>query len=189
MIIFVGGLIGAGKSTIARGLADHFSIPYYDVDEVKKVVYRTDPDFERNIAEGIPFNDEIRYEVFRRVFADLEELIKQHPHIVVDETLHKRDIRHVLYEEARRISGDFIVIWVQARKDIILQRLGAEKRAGHLLDDPLPLHNAFAREFEDYDRCVIDCHNNGPAEGTVADLVRLIKSAGALASFQPADPE
>lgn len=189
MIIFVGGLIGAGKSTIARGLAEHFAIPCYDVDEIKKIVYTKDPDFERNIAEGIPFNDEIRHEVFRRVFADLEDLIKQHPHIVVDETLHKRDIRHVLYEEARRISGDFIVIWVQARKDVILQRLGEEKRAGHLLDDPLPLHNAFEKEFEDYDRCVIGCHNNGPVEETVADLVHLIQNVGALASLQPADSE
>lgn len=185
MIIFVGGLIGAGKSTIARGLADHFSIPYYAVDEVKKVVYREDPDFERNITEGIPFNDEIRREVFRRVFADLEKLIETHPHIVVDETLHKREIRHFLYDEARRISGDFIVIWVQAREEVILKRLGDKKRTGHLLNDPLPLHNAFVREFEDYDRCIIDCHNNGPAEETVADLVHLINSAGSLASYQP----
>lgn len=187
MIIFVGGLIGAGKSTIARGLADHFSIPYYDVDEVKKVVYREDPDFEKNIADGIPFSNEIRRKAFRRVFADLEKLIKRHPYIVVDETLHKCEIRHFLYDEARRISGDFIVIWVQAREENILQRLGDRKRSGHLLNDPLPLHNAFAREFEDYDRCVIDCHNNGPAEETVADLVHLIKSAGSLASYQPAD--
>lgn len=186
MIIFVGGLIGAGKSTIARGLADHFSIPYYDVDEVKKVVYREDPDFERNIAEGIPFGDDIRREVFRRVFMDLEKLIEQYPHVVVDETLHKREIRHSLYEEARRISGDFIVIWVQAREEVILKRLGDKKRTGHLLNDPLPLHDAFLREFEDYDRCVIDCHNNGPAEETVADLVHLVKSAGSLASYRPA---
>jgi len=187
MIIFVGGLIGAGKSTIARGLAEHFSIPYYDVDEIKKIVYRKDPDFERNIAEGIPFSDASRREVFHRVFADLERLIGQHPHIVVDETLHKREIRHFLYDEARRISGDFIVIWVQAKEEIILERLGNKKRRGHLLNDPLPLHNAFAREFEEYNRCVIDCHNNGPADETIADLVHLIDCLGSLSKLQPAD--
>jgi len=187
MIIFVGGLIGAGKSTIAQGLAEHFAIPYYDVDQVKKLVYREDPDFEKNIVEGIPFSDDLRREVFRRVFADLEQLIAQNPHIVVDETLHKRNIRHFLYAEARRISGDFIVIWVQARKEVILKRLGGKKRSGHLLNDPMPLHDAFAREFEDYDRCIIDCHNNGSAEETVADLVHLIRSSASLADFRPAD--
>ena len=180
MIIFVGGLIGAGKSTIARGMADHFSFPYYDVDEVKKVVYHQDPDFEKNIAEGIPFSDELRIEVFRRVFADLKKLVKKHPHIVVDEALHKREIRQMLYAEARRIAGDFIVIWVQANKEIIRQRLSGKKRSGHILDDPMPLHNAFARQFEDYRRCVIDCPNNGTAEEAISDLVHLIEAIGGL---------
>ena len=76
MIIFVGGTIGAGKSTIARGLATHFGFPYYDVDEVKKVVYRQDPDFEKNMSEGIPFSDETRREVFRQVCSDLDDLVK-----------------------------------------------------------------------------------------------------------------
>jgi len=181
MIIFVGGTIGAGKSTIARGLAKHFTFPYYDVDEVKKVVFRRDPDFERNISEGIPFGDDIRRELFQQVFVDLEELIGKHPHIVVDETLHKREIRHILYDQARKVAGGFIVIWVQAREEVIIKRLGKKKRIGHLLDDPLPLHNAFTKEFEDYNRCVIDCPNNGTVAEAVADLVHLIESIGALA--------
>ena len=182
MIIFVGGTIGAGKSTIARGLATHFGFPYYDVDEVKKVVYRQDPDFEKNMSEGIPFSDETRREVFRQVCSDLDDLVEKQPNIVVDETLHKREIRHILYDQARKIAGGFIVIWVQAREDVILKRLGKKKRSGHLLDDPLPLHNTITREFEDYNRCVIDCPNNGLPEEAVADLVHLIESIGALAN-------
>ena len=182
MIIFVGGLIGAGKSTVAKGLAKHFDIPYYDVDEVKKTVYRKDPNFEKNIAEGIPFNDELRREVFAQVFSDLETMLDEHPHIVVDEVLHKREIRHALYDEARRLAGGFIVIWVQAREELILQRLGAKKRAGHMLDDPLPLHNAMAKQFDEYNRCVIDCPNNGDPEDAIADLTSLIENIGALSS-------
>ena len=185
MIIFVGGIIGAGKSTVARGLAGHFGFPYYDVDDVKKEVFRKDPDYERNIAEGIPFGDELRREVFRRVFSDLEKLVVESPHVVVDETLHKREIRHFLYEEAERIAGGFIVIWVQAREEVILERLGAKKRDNHFLDDPLPLHNAFIREFEEYDRCIIDCHNNGSADETIADLVGLFSNVALLAEASP----
>ena len=180
MIIFVGGVIGAGKSTVAKCLADHFAIPCYDVDAVKMKVFRRDPDYERNIEEGIPFNDELRREVFRQVFKDLEDLVGEHPHIVVDETLHKREIRHFLYEEAQRIAGGFIVIWVQAREEIILERLGAKKRSGHFLHDPLPLHKAFKRQFEEYDRSIIDCHNNGPVEKTIADLVHLFDNIATL---------
>ncbi len=180
MIIFVGGIIGAGKSTVAKALARHLDIPYYDVDEIKKEVFLKDPDYDKNIAEGIPFNDDLRREVFTRVFEDLEKLVGDYPHIVVDETLHKREIRHLLYKEAERIAGGFIVIWVQAREDVILQRLGAKKRSGHLLNDPLPLHNAFKREFEEYDRCIINCHNNGTVDNTVADLVDLFGNVAML---------
>ena len=180
MIIFVGGLIGAGKSTIAKGLAGHFGFPYYDVDETKKTVCRKDPDYEKNLREGIPFSDELRIEVFEHVFDDLERLVQEHPHVVVDEALHKREIRHVLYNKARRVAGGFIVIWVQADEDIILERLGSTKRAGHILDDPLPLHYALRDEFEDYNRCIIECPNNGKAEDSIADLVRLIQDIGSL---------
>ena len=76
MIIFVGGLIGAGKSTIAKGIASHFDFPYFDVDEIKKVVYRKDPDYEKNLREGIPFRDETRMEVFQMVCDDLETLVR-----------------------------------------------------------------------------------------------------------------
>jgi predicted kinase len=185
MIIFVGGIIGAGKSTVAKGLATHFNFPYYDVDEVKKRVFRQDPNYEKNIAEGIPFSDELRRDVFKRVFSDLEKLVVESPHIVVDETLHKRDIRQPLYAEAERIAGGFIVIWVQAREDVILKRLGARKRDNHFLDDPLPLHNAFKREFEEYDRCIIDCHNNGSVEETISDLVTLFDRAAVIAKAVP----
>ena len=123
--------------------------------------------------------------MFRRVFKDLEKLVKTHPHIVVDEALHKREIRQELYREARRIADDFIIIWVQANKDIIRQRLSGQERIGHILDDPMPLHDAFARQFEDYRRCVIDCPNNGSADEAIGDLVHLIEAIGGLTSLKP----
>ena len=182
MIIFVGGLIGAGKSTIARGLASHFDFPYYDVDEIKKVVYRQDPNFEKNLREGIPFSDETRIRVFEMVCKDLETLVEKEPHIVVDETLHKRETRHILYDEARRMAGGFIVVWVHADEDRILERLGGQKREGHILDDPLPMHHMLRAEFENYKRCIIDCPNNGSPADAVGDLVALIESIGSLSN-------
>jgi gluconokinase len=184
MIIFVGGLPGAGKSTIAKGLAEHFAIPYNDVDEFKKVVYPQDPDFERNIREGIPFSDELRLEVFRRLFLELEELLKNHRHVVVDEVMHKREIRRFVYDETTRLGVGFIVIWVQANEEVILERLGGKQRKGHILSDPLPLHRSFAREFENYERSVIVCPNNATPRESIADLVRLIKNVGMLDADQ-----
>ena len=70
MIIFVGGGIGAGKSSVAKGLAEHLSLLYYDVDKHKRVIYRQDPDYQNNMDKGIPFCKETRMKVYRKVVGD-----------------------------------------------------------------------------------------------------------------------
>ena len=86
MVIFVGGLPGAGKSSVARFLAEKLSIYYYDVDEVKKVIGPQDPDFEYNMRQGIPFTKEVRLKVFKKVVDDFEPLSETNAHLVVDES-------------------------------------------------------------------------------------------------------
>ncbi len=93
MIVFVGGLIGAGKSTVAKALAAHFSLHYYDVDEVKRHVFNQDPDFDLNMQNGTPFSDETRTQVYSEVVEDLKALSVKHRCIVVDDSLHKRALR------------------------------------------------------------------------------------------------
>ena len=181
MIVFVGGLIGAGKSTIAKMLADAFGCYYYDVDEVKKSFFRTDPDYERNLREGIPFSDATRARMFERVISDLKSLRESHEHVVVDEVLHRRELRHKLFDAAESIFGEFIVVWVQADEPTIIERLKSSKRKNHFLDDPIPMHEAFRREFEDFNRSVIICNNNGTPEEAFNKLQQLMASTASLA--------
>lgn len=185
MIVFVGGLIGAGKSTIARGLSAALEVPYYDIDEVKKAVFRTDPDYDRNMRDGIPFSDETRARVYDRVIADLAVMRQSADMVVVDETLHKRDLRRRLYRAARDLFGDFLVIWVRADDAVVQERLSATKREGHILDDPLPMQEAFRRQFEDFNRSVIVCNNNGAAEDSIEMLKALFCTVANLASRLP----
>ena len=181
MIIFVGGLVGAGKSTIAKGLARELACPYYDVDEVKKAVFREDPDYERNLREGIPFSDATRAKVYERVIADLQAQRSAHETIVVDEVLHRRELRHKLYRAAEEIFGAFLVIWVRADEKVVLARLNAARREGHLLADPIPMHEAFRKQFEDFNRSVIVCNNNGEPEESLSYLKDLIANVATLA--------
>jgi gluconate kinase len=170
MIIFVGGLIGAGKSTVARGLAEHLSVHYYDVDEYKREIYQQDPDYQRNMDKGIPFSDETRGKLFDRVTGDFDELARQHEHMVVDETLHKRESRKTLFEGARRHFGGYIIVWVKASEDLILERLNSKVREGHLLKDPIAMHKGFLAEFEPFEESIIVCRNEGALEDTIAEI-------------------
>ena len=114
MIVFVGGLPGAGKSSVARGLAQHLGILYYAVDEHKGPIDREDPDYERNMREGIPFCEATRMRLFEKVAGDFAGLAGDHDHLVVDETLHKQHLRNYLFRAAEQHFGGYVVIWVKA---------------------------------------------------------------------------
>ncbi len=180
MIIFFGGMIGAGKSTIARLFSESIGSHYLDVDEIKKEIAAQEPDYERNVREGIPFSDATRAKVFARVIEDLKTLRAGHEFVVVDETLHRRELRRQLYSAAQELFGDFVVVWVRADEKVVTERLSATKREGHLLDDPFPMRQSFQREFEDFNRSVIVCNNNGEPREAVEYLHNLIASTAAL---------
>jgi len=173
MIIFVGGVIGAGKSSVARGLAEHLGVYYYDVDIHKKPIYRQDPAFQHNMDNGVPFCEETRMKVFHKVAEDFSELSQTHKHMVVDETLHKRRPREFLFEQAQKYFGGYLVIWVKASEDVILQRLTSQKREGHILKNPLEMHKAFLDEFESFEESFIICVNDGELSHTVDEINRL----------------
>jgi len=173
MIIFVGGVVGAGKSSVAQGLARHLSLQYYDVDKHKRAVYKQDPDFQHNMENGIPFSEETRMKVFHKVLADFAELSNVHQHLVVDETLHKKQLREHLFEGARKYFGGYLIIWVKASEEVMLDRLTSQVRDGHLLKDPVGMHKAFLREFEPFDESIIICRNEGALEDTIEEINQL----------------
>ena len=176
MIVFVGGLVGAGKSTVAQELASGYQLHYFDVDEIKKVVYRQDPHFEYNMKNGIPFCDATRTKLYDDVVAALTRLSVKHKCIVVDETLHKREIRHRLFAAAEKHFGGYFVIWVKADEAVIKQRLTSGRRRNHILKDPMSMHNAMLSEFEGFEQPVIVCRNNHDIRRTMNDLGRFLST-------------
>lgn len=181
MIIFVSGYVGAGKSSIARRIAAHYSIHYYDIDEVKKVIYPEDPDSHYNLTHGIPIKDETRLKVYERVVSDFADLAQQYTHLVVEEVLHKKKLRQVLFDGAKKYFGNYLIVWIQTDETIIEERLTNKERRGHVLQkDPLKMYRSFAKEFEDFDKSYIVCHNNGSLDQATASLFSLFDNLRSL---------
>jgi len=102
-VIFIAGNVGTGKSTLAEALSEKIGAKHYDIDEIKKIIYPTDPEYETNMREGIPISDETRSRVFRRVIDDIRELSQEYDILVIDEVFHKKDLRNMLFQEAKKI--------------------------------------------------------------------------------------
>jgi len=176
MVIFVGGLIGTGKTSLARALAEKLGFYYYDVDLVKKEVYPTDPNYEYNLKNNIPFSDETRIKTFNRVVDDFAKLAKEHKHIVVDETLHKKSLRKILFEGAKKYFGKYIIVWVKADEETIKERLTQNQREGHILKDPFGMYLSFKKHFEDFESVDIIFENNAPLAKSAEQLEKLVQA-------------
>lgn len=180
MVIFVGGLPGAGKSSVARALAEKISIYYYDVDEVKRVIGPQDPDFEYNMKHGIPFTEEVRIKVFKKVVEDFEPLSKSNAHLLVDESLHLKNSRQILFDGAKVHFGGYVVVWVKTDEALVEERLAGTERTGHILSDPMKMYRSFAEEFEPFDGSYIVCENNGSIEEAMERLYSVIQNLASL---------
>ncbi len=180
MIIFVGGLIGAGKSSVARGIAQRLGYHYFDLDETKKEVFGRDPVNARLLAEGIPPDLEIRAELYREAIERVKDLTRVEPNVVFDDTLHFRRFRLMLYDAVHAMGHEFIVVWVRADEQVILKRLAAVPRSGHILADPIPLHEQMVRDFEDFRHSLVMCPNDGELDDTLDDLFALLSNVASL---------
>jgi len=174
MVIFVGGLIGTGKTSLAQALGESLGIFYYDVDLIKKEVYPTDPNYNYNIENSIPFSNEIRIRNFELVSDDFVKLSRNHENIIVDETLHKESLRQILFKAAKRHFGGYIVIWIRTDEKIIKERLLNKQREGHMLKNPFEMYLALKKEFEDLNDADIIFNNNNPLDVSVPEFIRVV---------------
>jgi predicted kinase len=191
MVIFLAGNIGTGKTSLAKVLAGRLAIPHYEVDYVKKAVVSEDSRLQWNVLHNVPFPEEARIKMFTRVVEDFARLAKDHPHLIVDETLHKEGPRQILLDGAVRYFGSYLMVLVEADEARIMERLMDSEREEHVLSDPMGMYHAIKREFDPFDRVDIRFKNNMAIDKAAARLERLIRArleAAASTSPHPALP-
>jgi len=175
MVIFFGGYIGSGKTSLAKVIARRLDILYYEVDEIKKAVVEEDLRLQYNVRNNVPFPDEARVKMFSRVVDDFKRLCMTHKSIIVDETLHKRSLRQILYDGATRFFGGYIVVWIQASEETIRERLLSDARVDHVLGDPYGMHLSMKKVFDALDEADIIFENNGSLDEAAHLLCNLLQ--------------
>lgn len=176
MLILFAGLIGTGKTTLSKGVAEKLGFYRYDIDEVKKKIYPEDPDFEYNMKNGIPFSDETRIKVFEKATEDLKKLSGIHKNIIVDETFHKKNTREILFKIADKYSEGYVLIEVTSPEDVVKERLLKKERKGHILSDPYKMYLSFKQAFEPFTEEHIVYENKEAIDGGVKYLSDIILS-------------
>lgn len=174
MLIVIAGLIGAGKSTIAREVSKRLHIPLYSIDEDKKKIYKQHPKYEYFLKNNIPFPDETRRETFEASLERLGKLAKKHKHAIVEETFHKKSLRGPFFEEATKIFGGMIITIVTVDEKLVKKRLEKrEQEEGHMVGYGMYL--SFKKQWEPFEK--VDYHfvNEGDFEKNIQKYVKFLE--------------
>jgi 6-phosphogluconate dehydrogenase len=125
-IYFIMGVSGCGKSTIARMLAQHLDIQYFDGDDFHPAAN------VQKMAKGIPLTDDDRFDWLKSLNHAAQQCVVRHQSAVFACSALKESYRQILMQN---IENQSIIIYLQGDFQTILQRMTARK--GHFM--PLEL--------------------------------------------------
>lgn len=153
MIIFISGNIGSGKTTLAKMAAKKFNFFYFDADNLKPKIYSELKNFREMLNQGKPVPPSIRANLYKEMLKKLKIVSKKHNNVIVDETLYTQLGRSDLIKKSTQIFKRCAVILVTTKYKNTIRRLNMHRK-GHMLTNPIALHNAMEKTkkpFKKYD--------------------------------------
>ena len=174
MLVSVAGSIGAGKSTVARAVAECLEVPLHSIDDDKRAVGARTPEFDGWVASGTPFPDRFRTAVFERTLVELAKLGRSSMHVIVEETFHRKAIRDPFFDRAASLLSGFVLVEVIASESTIIERLAerATKDSNHLAG--IDMYHAFAAISDPQDRVDHLFRNDGDFDGELDACCRFL---------------
>lgn len=124
MIVIVMGVVGAGKTTVGRLLAQQLGWEFADADD-----YHSAANIDK-IRHGVPLNDEDRRPWLQQLRAQIAQWISRKQSAVLACSALKRSYRKEL-----KFSLEVRFVFLQGSTELIAQRL--HSRHGHFADDQI----------------------------------------------------
>jgi predicted kinase len=145
-LVFIAGLPGVGKSTIARRIAAEQNGEVVDVDDFKKEAYLLFPYIDQTQVDP----PEVRWAYTKR--AILHALSIATEVVVIDEVFHLEELRQKA--ECLCSAHGARVRWVHVKcpVEVVEKRLRAKGREGHILstEQAVTLNRLFTEIFEGF---------------------------------------
>jgi len=162
-IAVVMGVSGSGKTTIARGVAQHLGWRLVEGDEFHP------PGNVAKMRAGTPLTDEDRWPWLRAIAREIDAMRECREQAVVACSALKRAYRDILIGA----RADVVLVYLQGSKQLIGQRIAARK--GHFMPAALLDSQFAALEEPQADERPIVVSIAGTPDMIVDDVVRQLK--------------
>src|SRR3989338_4195499 len=147
-LLVVGGLIGTGKSTLARSLAQALGAVWLRTDEIRLREFARARRPRQGFAEGI-YAPHISELVYQRLIRRAEALIRQGQSVVCDGTFSKASGRALLRQIARRHGASFHFFECVIPRTVALRRIAKRYAKKSDISEAQPAHyDRLQRGFE-----------------------------------------
>jgi predicted kinase len=135
----VGGVIGTGKSTLARGLAESLGASWLRTDEIRRREFAGRRRPGQGFADGL-YAPHVSDLVYQRLLRRAEALVRQGRSVVCDGTFSKSAGRDVLRDIARRHGASFHFFECTVPRAVALRRIARRAAAKSDLSEARPEH-------------------------------------------------
>ena len=165
-VVLVGGLPGAGKSSLARNLADQANFTVIRSDQIRKeLAGRTAQDAPAPFGEGL-YTADWNARTYAECLHRAEQVVFLGQRALIDAMFYEESRRRVLLDAARRWGVTGCLILCKAEPDVIRDRLAG--RQGDASDAGLAIYAEIAQRWE-------------PLSPATRDVTRLIDTGASLA--------
>ena len=125
-LILMAGLMGTGKSKLAKWIAPRLGASIIQTDTIRKEILNIPPTDHRYEAfgKGIYTRDMTRL-TYEKTFEAASEKLKEGKPVIIDASFKNREERTWASEMAEELGSDFFLIECVCQENIIMQRLEA----------------------------------------------------------------
>jgi aminoglycoside phosphotransferase family enzyme/predicted kinase len=146
--IVVFGLMGTGKSTLAKRLAAAFDIEYLSTDHIRRSMFGASP-LPARYGEGL-YDPDMRARIYDELFRRASSILDNGQSVILDGSFLTRDLRYCANETARHHGAVAINVQCECPAETALARIQDRiKLGGSESEARNDLYEAQAREFQE----------------------------------------
>lgn len=150
-IFLIGGLIGTGKSTMARALGNLFHWPVLSSDVIRKELANLPPQTRclENFQQGI-YTPDFSQRTYQTLYAQAEQILRAGNSVIIDASFNKKKYRAMGMELASKIGANIFFLECTCPAEEIKKRLA--RRASDIQEPSDGRWEIFAdlkRDFEE----------------------------------------
>lgn len=153
-VVFVIGLPGSGKTTVASKLADFHGYPLITTEVVQARLMSVD-----RIEEDRDFTPEELEQTYNIMYLLTDMLLAGGTGVVVDGIFRSAEQRRQIFDIADKHKARLICYEVNCPEDILIKRIKARKAGGTVSPAGEKAYFKIAREFEPVDERFIRVNN------------------------------